>query len=737
VIEVRPAPVEVCIPAILRSRAYLQPDDTAFTFVDYERDRNGVVESLTWSQVYLRAVSVAQALRAYGSAGDRALIMAPHGLDYVAAFLGALQAGLVPVPLSVPLDGASIAGVEDVLRDTSPTVILTTSDVADSCIRYANWRHGETTPSVVQVDSLDQDWRKEVHVARESWPGTAYLQYTSGSTRQRTAVIVSHQNLLANYDQIVSDFFDEGGKVPPDTTVVSWLPFYHDMGLILGICAPILGGFRAVLMSPMSFLQAPARWLQLMAGHTRVWSAAPNFGYEMAVRRTSDRDMAGLDLRGVQGILNGGERIHPATLQRFTDRFAQFQLAETVIRPSYGLAEATVYVAARRPPGPTHAVTFDAEKLLAGYARRCGNGGGIALISYGVPRSPLVRIVDPRTHLECPAASTGEIWVHGANVAMGYWQQAEESERTFGATLSSPSAEAPAGPWLRTGDLGFFSDGELFVLGRLSDRLVVNGGEHSPDDIEATIRSITGGRAVAIAVGDTSADLIAIVELKDRESMRSLGAVKERVASAVTEAHNLTFSDVVLVAAGSIPSTTSGKVRRSACTEMYRRNEFTRLNSNDRQTGIEQNSDRASKLSLRAYLDLPKRLTNRIGVPVYPDDSRKDLRTVLSYLAGRSLSREEIWTAMELPRSTYYDQMDKGTLITADNLRTAAGNLGINRADLLTRYRLIDPEEVTALAEEIRGNFSSGPVSTDLAVTTAKTRTSISELRPRSDAPPL
>jgi long-chain fatty acid adenylyltransferase FadD28 len=732
----RPAPVEVCIPAILRSRAYLQPDDTAFTFVDYERDWNGVAESLTWSQVYLRAVSVAEALRAVGSAGDRALVMAPHGLDYIAAFLGALQAGLVPVPLTVPLDGASAAGVEDVLRDTAPTVILTTSDVADSCMKYAGGRHGETTPSVVQVDLLDQDWRKEVHVARESWPGTAYLQYTSGSTRQRTAVIVSHQNLLANYDQMVADFFHQGGKAPPDTTVVSWLPFYHDMGLILGICAPVLGGFRAVLMSPMSFLQAPARWLQLMAGHSRVWSAAPNFGYDMAVRRTSDRDMAGLDLRGVQGILNGGERIHPATLQRFTDRFAQFQLAETVIRPSYGLAEATVYVAARRPPGPTHAVAFDAEKLLAGYARRCGSGGGITLVSYGIPRSPLVRIVDPQTHLECPAATTGEIWVHGANVATGYWQQAEETERTFGAMLSSPSAEAPAGPWLRTGDLGFFSDGELFVLGRLSDRLVVNDGEHSPDDIEATITGITGGRAAAVAVGDTSSDLIAIVELRDRES-KSVEAVKHRIASAITEAHNLRFTDVVLVAAGSIPNTTSGKVRRSACVEMYRRNEFTRLNSNDRPADIEQNSDTGSKLGLRAYLDPPKRLTNRIGVPVYPDDSRKDLRTVLSYLAGRSLSREEIWTAMELPRSTYYDQLDKGTLITADNLRTAAGNLGINRADLLTRYRLIDPEEVTALAEEIRGNSYPGPVLTDLAVATVKPRTSISELRPRSDAPPL
>ncbi len=511
--------------------------------------------------------------------------MAPHGLDYIAAFLGAMHAGLIPIPLSVPLGRADDERVASVLRDTAPAVILTSSSVVGSVAKYADPKPGESAPLIVYVDWLDLDWKKELCAGRESWPDAAYLQSTSGSTRQPARVIVSHRNLLANFQQVVSDLVDERGMgAPADTTIVSWLPFHHDMGLMLGICAPVLGGFPAVLMSPTAFLQRPARWMQLMAKHGHVWSAAPDFGFQLAADRTTHHDMAGLQLRGVQGIVNGGQRIPSATLNRFTDRFAPYKLSDTVIRPSYGLAEATAYVATRRPAGPPQVVGFDAEKLAAGYARRCRNEGGTELVSYGVPQSPNVRIVDPETRMECPAATAGEVWVHGANVAMGYWGRPRETEQTFGARLATPSPGTPAGPWLKTGDLGFFSEGELFILGRLKDLLVLGGRDYYPEDIEATIEQITHGRSVAIAVPDRRGDkLVAVIELERRRNSgahaaHGLRALQGHVAVAILEAHGLSVADVVVVSPGSIPVTSSGKVRRSACVERYRRDRLKWVN---------------------------------------------------------------------------------------------------------------------------------------------------------------
>ena len=283
---------------------------------------------------------------------------------------------------------------------------------------------------------------------------------------------------------------------------MSWLPFYHDMGLYLGIFLPILSGIRAVLTSPVAFLQRPARWMQLLASNTHAFSAAPNFAFELAARKTSDEDMAGLDLGDVLIILNGSERVHPATLRRFTERFARFNLRDSGDTALVWNGGSNGVRGDPRSRSTTGNRAFRIRELTAGQAERCESGGGTPLVSYGVPRSPMVRIVDPETSTECPAGTTGEIWVHGDNVAIGYWEKPQETERTFGATLVAPSAGTPEGPWLRTGDLGFFSDGELFIIGRIKDLLIVYGRNHSPDDIEATIQEITGGRCAAIAVPD-------------------------------------------------------------------------------------------------------------------------------------------------------------------------------------------------------------------------------------------
>jgi fatty acid CoA ligase FadD21 len=571
--------------SLLRERASLQPDDTAMTFVDHAQDWAGVAETLTWSQLYRRASNVAAELTRYGSAGDRAVILAPQGLDYIAAFLGSMQAGLIPVPLPVPQVGAHDERVGAVVEDTSPAVMLTTSAIAGTVDPYARARDGNVAPSIIEVDLLDLDSPKGAGARTDDSPGIAYLQYTSGSTRLPAGVMISHRNLQANFEQLMSNYFvDFDGVAPADTTIVSWLPFYHDMGLILGVCAPILGGYCAELTSPVSFLQRPARWMQSLAGNPHTWSAAPNFAFELAARRTSDDDMAGLDLGGVLGIVSGSERIHPATLSGFTDRFARFNLRDDMIRPSYGLAEATVYVASRASGGSPKVVNFDAEKLSAGNAQPCESVTCTPLLSYGMPKSPTVRIVDPDTAVECRAGTIGEIWVNGDNVAGGYWRKPAETQTTFGAWLDSPSPGAPDGPWLRTGDLGFIHDDELFIVGRIKDLLIVYGQNHYPEDIEATVQEITRGRvaAISVPVGHTE-KLVAIIEVHKRDDpegeTQRLSELKAAVTTAIFTSHRLNVADLVLVQPGSIPTTTSGKITRSACVEQYLHDQFARLDA--------------------------------------------------------------------------------------------------------------------------------------------------------------
>ena len=578
--------VTFSLPAVLRERAGLQPNDAAFSYVDYEHDWEGVTETLTWSQLYRRTLNLAQQLRLCGSTGDRAVILAPQGLDYIVSFLGAVQAGLTAVPLSVPVGGASDERVSSVMRDASPTVVLTTSAVAGYLGEYLKPEPGKPAPTVVEVDLLDLDSGKVRPAKGESSAETVYLQYTSGSTRTPAGVMITDANILTNFKQINADFFsDHGGVAPPGTGIVSWLPLYHDMGLYMGIILPVVNGFSTVLTSPPSFLQRPARWLQLMANNGRAFSAAPNFAFEVTARKVTDEDMAGVDLGNVVSILNGSERVQPATLKRFIDRFSRFNLQHKVIRPAYGMAEASVYIATRQAGHPPEIVNFDSDKLTAGHAKRCASGAGTPLVSYGVPRSPIVRIVDPDTRTECPAGTVGEIWAQGDNVGTGYWGRPADRENTFGATIVDPAAETPEAPWLRTGDLGFFSEGELFIIGRIKDLLIVYGRNHSPDDIEGTIHEITRGRCVAIGVPDQGIEkLVTIVEFKktgdsDEEVADRLSAVKREITSAISNAHGLATSDVVLVGPGSIPVTTSGKVRRADSERLYLEGAFRRLDA--------------------------------------------------------------------------------------------------------------------------------------------------------------
>ncbi|GAA2438463.1 AMP-binding protein [Mycolicibacterium llatzerense] len=576
--------IESSLPAVLRERASLQPNDVAFTFMDYDTDPDGVAKTLTWAQLYQQSVAVAHELRQHGEIGDRVVIVAPQCLEYVVGFLGALEAGMIAVPLTQPIMGHHDERVISVMKDAQPVVALTTAASKDAVAQYATPNDDGRSPAVLAVDELDLETRRKPFSRREVRPETAYLQYTSGSTRTAAGVMVSHRNVSANYEQMIAVFFSDWGKVAPaGSTVVTWLPLYHDMGLLLGVCTPILGGWHTVMTSPISFLVKPARWVQLMGSHKNVITAAPNFAFDLAAARTTDEDMAGKDMSSVLTVFSGAERVQPTTIKRYIQRFAKFGLPGKAIRPSYGLAEATLYVASRESGEPPTVVDFDTEKLADGIVERVESGS--PLVSYGFSPSPLVRIVDPETRREAAEGTVGEIWTHGENVCAGYWNKPEETEKTFRGVLEDAPEGTPSDTWLRTGDLGFISEGSLFIIGRIKDLLIIRGRNLYPDDIEATVSAVSGGRTAAVGFEEDGVEQFAVViEMKKRgdtedEVRENLAQVKHDITSAISQVHGVNAADLVLVGRGSIPITTSGKIRRQACTELYRKGELARLDA--------------------------------------------------------------------------------------------------------------------------------------------------------------
>ncbi len=574
--------IQLSIPELLKTRAEQQPDDVSYTFIDFDVDPAGFADTLTWSELYDRVQSVAARLLLCGSPGDRAAILAPQGMDYLVAFYAAMHAGFIAVPLPVPAPGGLDERVVGALRNSAPTVILTTTTAVTDVLPYGSAQSGGPAPEIIEVDGLAPA-PGPVPVANDT--SIAYLQYTSGSTRQPAGVMLTHKNVISNLDQVITDYTEHvGGKAPDEAALVSWLPFYHDMGLIMGVLVGLRGNRPSVVMSPLAFLQKPARWMQQLAKNAGAFTAAPNFGFELAVRRTSDADLEGLSLARVLGIISGAERVHPGTLHRFHDRFAKFGLTAATVRSSYGLAEATVYVVSS-PGGqvPTE-VRFDSEKLQAGHAELCAAGGS-ELVGCGAPRSCDVRIVDGEKSQELPAGEVGEVWVHGDQVSPGYWQNPELTARTFGGRLPNPSEGAPKEPWLRTGDLGTIFDGELYIIGRIKDLLIVDGRNHYPDDIEFTVSQLTVGRVAAVSIPDGATEkLVVVAELKPpagspEEAAEKIRDLKRRVAAAVRNTHGVRLADLVLVGQGSLPITTSGKVRRSSCAEQYRLAQFSRVDT--------------------------------------------------------------------------------------------------------------------------------------------------------------
>ena len=531
----------------VRRWARERPGRTAFTFLDHEEDPAGVPVSITWAELDARACGVAAELRRRCAPGDRAVLLLPQGLDYVVAFVACLYADVLAVPLFPVTGDGHRERLDGVLRDCAPKVALTTAPAVLDL-------------DVVVVGSVPPS--AEPPVRRHDGP--AYLQYTSGSTRTPAGVVVTDRNFQVNVRQALTAY----GLADAVAAPVSWLPLFHDMGLVLGVGVALTTGVEAVLMDPRAFLYRPSRWLRAMHGRRDVLSAGPNFAYDLCVRRVSAAERSGLDLSGVVALINGSEPVHAATLARFQDAFGPCGLRPAAQRPSYGLAEATVFVTAAARPTSTG---FDRAALALGRAVPTDDPERASvLVGCGGAVDQHLAIVDPVTGEPVDGDRVGEVWVCGENVSPGYWSGGDG----FDARLDVPGL--PPGPWLRTGDLGVLHEGQLHVVGRIKDLIVIDGRNHYPQDVEAAVEEaddvIRRGHVAAFAVPSAEGEAMVVVAERAADVPRAAvdqTRVRARVRAAVSRRYDVRVRDVVVVEPGSVPRTSSGKLSRAACRDHY------------------------------------------------------------------------------------------------------------------------------------------------------------------------
>jgi len=536
------------------------PDAPAYTFVDHLGD--GSRRTLTWSRADLRARALAVRLRELAAPGERVAILAPQGLAYVVAMLGAMYARLVAVPLFAPDLPGHAERLSRAYADAEPAVVLTTSGALGGVTAFV----GDAGPRVVVLDTvsdlLAEEWEPEPLA-----PGDlAYLQYTSGSTRAPAGVEITHGNVSANARQLWEAFRAE----PRTSVAVLWLPLFHDMGLVATVAMPMVGGNQAAFMDPVAFVMRPVRWLRLLGEFDDVFTGGPNFAYDYTAARVRPEEKEGLDLSGVRVMLNGAEPVRPATIAAFNAAFAGCGLRPEAHTPAYGLAEATVFVAATGRDEPALVTDFDRDALREGRAvPHAGTGARSALVSCGRPTGQRVRIVDA-TGSALPDGRVGEVWVQGPNVARAYWRDPARTAEVFGAV----PAAGPGGTWLRTGDLGMRYDGHLYITGRIKDLIIVDGRNHYPQDIEVTVQeahpAVRRDHVAAFAVpGEETERLVVVAERSRRGAAADPVEVARRVRGAVRKSHDVAVHEFVLTEAGAVPRTTSGKIARRACQRAY------------------------------------------------------------------------------------------------------------------------------------------------------------------------
>ncbi len=527
---------------------------------------------MTYAELDRQARAVGAWLMSKGLTGERALLLYPAGLEFIVGFLGCVYAGVVAVPVYPPRPNRSMQRIQAVADDAEAKVALTTDTVLARVERLI-----DETPHLKQLDwldtchvpdGLDAQWRQpEVHGET-----LAFLQYTSGSTGTPKGVMLNHASLVHNSALIAHAF-----EHTRSCLGVFWLPSYHDMGLIGGILQPIYVGRTNVLMSPMTFLQKPFRWLSAISRFRATTSGGPNFAYEHCVEKITPEQREQLDLSSWEVAFNGAEPVRAETLRRFAETFAPCGFRPEAFYPCYGLAEATLIVSGGYAAKPPVIRSFDSEALTLGKVRQVvpGRAGARDLVGCGqsLPDQKIV-IANPDTKTTCAAGEIGEIWVSGPSMAQGYWKRPEVTEAMFHAHL----ADSGEGPFLRTGDLGFMFDGELFVTGRLKDLIILRGVNFYPQDIELTVyRSHPRLRAdcaaaFALEPGNHARggrEQLVIVAEVERHKQGQFGEVYQAIRRAVSGEHDLNVDAIVLIRAGTVPKTSSGKIQRHASRDGY------------------------------------------------------------------------------------------------------------------------------------------------------------------------
>jgi fatty acid CoA ligase FadD32 len=548
-----------------------ESDAPAFTYLDCSSGRGAVPHTLSWRELSARVWAVSARLRPLVARGDRVAVLADQDLDYVVGFLGTLHSGAVAVPLFAPSGGSHQTRLVGALVDCDARVWLTSKRLVGKLRAFEAEGHVPPPAEIIAVDTLfidsvpaDPAPDASAFSPLNALAEPAYLQYTSGSTRDPAGAVITHGALTASCWQVAGAY-----RVDETVTCTGWIPFFHDMGLIQLLALPVYTGSHSVFFPPLEFVRRPIRWLEQLSAYPAVFTAAPNFAYDLAVQAIPEAARAGLDLSGVRVALNGSEPVRPATIAAFNDAFGPHGFPASAHEPSYGLAEATVYVASSGAQGPV-ITAFDRDELAAGHA--VAAEGGREVVSVGHPFGQLLRIVDRASRTVLPDGEVGEIWVHGPHVAAGYWRQPERTAETFDAQLDGG---APVGGWLRTGDLGVLHDGLLYLTGRIKDLIIIDGKNHYPQDIEATTAdahpAIRRGRVAAFeAGGETGAVSVVVVAERAREAdVPDVNAVARAVRRAVAAEHDVALSGFRLLEPGTVPRTSSGKVARSAARDGY------------------------------------------------------------------------------------------------------------------------------------------------------------------------
>jgi fatty acyl-AMP ligase FadD32 len=582
--------------------AKVRGDQLAYRFLDFSTERDGVARDISWSEFGARNRAVGARLQQVTQPGDRIAILCPQNLEYLTAFFGTLYAGRIAVPLFDPAEPGHVGRLHAVLDDCTPSAILTTSDSAEGVRKFFRSRPAKERPRVIAVDAVPDDVASTWEQMLAGRDTVAYLQYTSGSTRTPTGVEITHLNLPTNVVQVIHALNGQDGD-----RGVSWLPFFHDMGLITTLLSTVVG-YRFTFMTPAAFVRRPSRWIRELArkeGETGgVFSAAPNFAFEHAALRGLPKDgEPPLDLSNVKAILNGSEPVSAASIRKFNEAFGPYGFQEKAIKPSYGLAEATLFVSTTPMDEEPKIVYVDREALNTGrFVEVAADApNGVAQASAGqVGVSEWAIIVDAETASELPDGQIGEVWLHGNNMGAGYWNRKEETQETFKNILKSRTEPSRAegapddGTWVRTGDYGTYHGDHLYITGRVKDLVIVDGRNHYPQDLEYSAqeasRALRTGYVAAFSVptnqlpesvfenphaglkydaDDTSEQLVIVAERAAGAHKLDYQPIADDIRAAIAVRHGVTVRDVLLVTAGSVPRTSSGKIGRRACRAAY------------------------------------------------------------------------------------------------------------------------------------------------------------------------